>query len=201
MAEIGNYQAPADVAKYRTLSLGVGVIALIVWAVGLYFQPEQALLSWLLGFIFWGGITIGGLGVLMLQYMSGGAWGVVIRRVAEAASRGLPLVIILFSPLAIGVFTHPVYGFTHLPAHDPTVIQRRGLMTSESWILLSVGCFIVFGIMPYLLNKWGGEQDKAADHGAAARLVSTSSRFSGPATVIYCLIISFASVDWVMILD
>jgi hypothetical protein len=201
MAEIGNYQAPADVAKYRTLSLGVGVIALIIWAVGLYFQPEQALLSWLLGFIFWGGITIGGLGVLMLQYMTGGAWGVVIRRVAEAASRVLPLVVILFIPLAYGVYTHTVYEFTHLPADDPTVIQRGWFMTPESWILRSVFYFIIFGIITYLLNKWGGEQDKAADHEAAAQLLSTSSRFSGPATVIYCLIISFASVDWVMILD
>jgi len=201
MAEIANYQAPADLARYRTLALGVGGIALIVWAVGLYFQPEQALLSWLLGFIFWGGITIGGLGILMLQYMTGGAWGVAIRRVAEAATRVFPVVVILFIPLAIGVMTKTVYEFTHLPATDPTVVQRGWFMTPESWVLRSIGYFLLLGIMAYLLNKWGGEQDKAKDNEAAAALLRTSSRFSGPATFIYAIIVSFAAVDWVMILD
>ncbi len=201
MAESANYQVPADIARYRTLALGVGGIALIVWAIGLYFQPEQALLSWLLGFIFWGGISIGGLGILMLQYMTGGAWGVVLRRVAEAATRVLPVVVILFIPLAIGVMTKTVYEFTHLPATDPTVIQRGWFMAPESWVLRSIGYFIFFGIMTYLLNKWGGEQDKAQDNETAASLLRTSSRFSGPATFIYAIIVSFAAVDWVMILD
>ena len=56
MAE--NYQAPADLSRYRTIALGVGGIALIIWAAGTYFNVEQGLRSWLLGFIFWGGITM-----------------------------------------------------------------------------------------------------------------------------------------------
>ena len=83
MAE--NYNAPAELNRFRTIALGVGGIGLIVWAAGTYFNVEQGLRSWLLGFIFWGGITIGGIGITMLQYLTGGAWGVVIRRIVEAA--------------------------------------------------------------------------------------------------------------------
>lgn len=75
MANSGNYMAPNEISRLRTVALGIGGIALILWAVGAYFNVEQALRSWLLGFIFWGGIGIGSLGVLMLQYLTGGAWG------------------------------------------------------------------------------------------------------------------------------
>ncbi|HKX84302.1 MAG TPA: hypothetical protein VJL58_08785, partial [Pyrinomonadaceae bacterium] len=63
MADSASYQAPAELNRLRTLALGVGGIALIVWAIGVYFNPEQGLRSWLLGFIFWGGIGIGGTGI------------------------------------------------------------------------------------------------------------------------------------------
>ncbi len=83
MSNLGEFKAPPDVKRWRSTALGIGGIGLIVWLVGLYFSPEQALRSWLLGFIFWAGIGFGCLGVLMLQYLTGGAWGVVIRRVTR----------------------------------------------------------------------------------------------------------------------
>ena len=59
MANPENYQAPAELARLRTLALGVGGIATIIVAVGAYFNTEQALRSWLLGFIFWSGLCFG----------------------------------------------------------------------------------------------------------------------------------------------
>src|SRR3954453_12637390 len=103
MTNLSEYFAPDDVRKWRTLALGVGGIGLIAWLMGLYFNPEQGMRSWLLGYVFWSGIAIGSIGFLLLQYLTGGAWGVVSRRVAEAATRTLPVLILLFIPLAIGV--------------------------------------------------------------------------------------------------
>ena len=135
MANLDNYQAPADINRLRNLALGVGGIALIVWAVGVYFNPEQGLRSWLLGFIFWGGIGLGSLGILMLQYLTGGAWGVVIRRTLEAATRTLPLIFLLFIPLAIGVYTRTFYDWTHLPLTDHVMEHRGIFMTPWFWIV------------------------------------------------------------------
>ena len=197
MAE--NYNAPAELNKLRTIALGVGGAGLIAWLIGLSFQPEQALRSWLLGFIFWGGITIGGLGITMLQYLTGGAWGVVIRRIVEAASRVLPIVFLMWLPLAFGV-TY-LYEWTHLPADDFSMIGRGAFQTPQWWIIRSVVYFALFGVMVYLLNKWSANQDKSADHEEAAKWLGTATRFSGPTMVVYVLVISFASVDWVMSLD
>src|SRR3954462_14182078 len=126
MQALDRFHAPEIVNRWRTLALGAGGIGVLVWALGAYLEPEQALRSWLLGFIFWGGIGIGSLGLLMLQYLTGGAWGVVIRRILEAGTRTLPMIVLLFIPLAIGVYTRNIYDWTHLPFTDH-VMQQRGI--------------------------------------------------------------------------
>src|SRR5437899_55157 len=118
MQSVDRFRVPDAVNRWRTLALGAGGIGLLVWAFGAYIEPEQALRSWLLGFIFWGGIGLGSLGLLMLQYLTGGAWGVISRRIFEAGSRTLPVIVLLFIPLAIGVATKSVYEWTHLPPTD-----------------------------------------------------------------------------------
>lgn len=199
MFDRDSFNAPEDLNRLRTLSLGVGGIALIIWAVGLYFNAEQALRSWLLGFIFWSGIGIGGLGLLMLQYLTGGAWGVVIRRTAEAASRTLPIIALMFVPLAIGITQ--LYEWTHFAPNDHVIEARGWYMTTSGWILRSVVYFVLFGVMVYLLNKWGAAQDAATNNEEAAGWLARASRFSGPTMVIYSLVVTFAAVDWVMTLD
>ncbi|MEO6050183.1 MAG: hypothetical protein ABIP78_02485 [Pyrinomonadaceae bacterium] len=201
MANPENYYAPAEINRLRTLALGIGGIALIIWAVGAYFNTEQALRSWLLGFIFWGGICIGSLGVLMLQYLTGGAWGLVIRRIVEASSRTLPVVFLIFIPLAIGVYTHSFYEWTHLPPTDHAIEARGIYLLPWFWIVRSVIYFSLWGVMVHLLNKWGAAQDKTTTVEESRLLLERASRFSGPTMVIYALVVTFAVVDWVMTLD
>jgi hypothetical protein len=201
MANLDKYQTSAEINRLRTLALGVGGIALIIWAVGAYFNTEQALRSWLLGFIFWGGIGLGSLGVLMLQYLTGGAWGVVIRRILEAGTRTLPIIVLMFIPLAIGVYTHNIYEWTHLP-HTDHAIEARGIyLLPWSWIVRSVIYFFLFGVMAYKLNKWSLEQDQTTTIEESRLVLEKASRFSGPTLVIYALVVTFCAVDWVMTLD
>lgn len=200
MADTGNYQAPADLGRLRTIALGAGGIAAIIWAIGAYFNLEQGLRSWLLAFIFWGGITFGSIGLLMLQYLTGGAWGVVIRRILEASSRVLfPVVILAFVPLLVGVTN--LYEWTHLPPTDHVIEHRGWYMTAWGWGLRSVGYFIVFFAIMYVLNKWGGEQDKTTNYEDAERFLGRPTAFSGPTMVIFVLVVTLAAVDWVMTLD
>lgn len=198
MNNIGDYQTPADFERFRTVALGAGGIALIACAIGFYFSPEQALRSWLLGFIFWGGITIGSIGVLMLQYLTGGAWGLVIRRILEASTRTLPLVFVLFFPL---FFIQYYHYWTTWPATDYAIAHRGWFMTQESWILRSAIYFFLFWLIAYFLNKWGQAQDRSGNYEEAAKWLGKASAFSGPTLVIYSLIVTFAVVDWVMMLD
>jgi hypothetical protein len=201
VANLGKYRAPDEINGLRTLALGVGGIALIAWMVGAYFTPEQALRSWLLGFIFWGGIGLGCLGVLMLQYLTGGAWGVVIRRILEAGTRTLPIIILMFVPLAIGVYTHKFFEWTILPPTEHIMEHRGVFMTPWFWIVRSVIYFAFFGIMVVLLNKWSLDQEKTTTVEESRLVLEKASRFSGPTLVIYALVVTFAAVDWMLMLD
>ncbi len=199
MAERDSFKAPADLNGLRSLALGVGGIGTLVWAVGLYLDPEQALRSWLLGFIFWGGIGIGAIGLIMLQYLTGGAWGVVLRRTFEAASRTLPVIILLFVPIAVGVTS--LYEWTHLPPDDHVIHARGWYMTVWGWMLRSVVYFAIFGVIAYLLNKWSANQDASKDYEESAFWLDRVSKFSGPTMVFFALTVTFAAVDWVMTLE
>lgn len=201
-----DFNAPADINRWRTISLGIGgIVSLIILGIALFApeQREQALRAWLLGFIFWGGIGIGGLGILILQHLTGGAWGIVIRRIAEACSRTLPIIALLFVPIAIGVATHSIYEWTHLIGTDDKVVQWKQPYLTEHWFIIRAAMyFILWGIMAYFLNKWSLRQDQATnDFDTALKMAEDSSKFSGPTMVFYVLVVSFAAIDWVMTLD
>src|SRR6478752_8379539 len=85
--------------RLQQRALIVGVIGLLAGAVGALANPDQFFRSWLVGFLFCLGLTTGSLALLMLQHLSGGQWGLIGRRVLEAASRMLPIVALLFVPI------------------------------------------------------------------------------------------------------
>jgi hypothetical protein len=201
MLNESEYQAPAEFKGWSALSLGIGGLSLIILlAVGFLFdQKETALRAWLLGFMFVCGLAAGGLGILHLQYLTGGAWGVVIRRIVEACSRTLLYVIpVLFIPIAAGVGI--LYEWSHL--HDDPVIKYRGwYLTWGGFVARAFIYFAIWAIMQHLLNKWSANQDKSADYEESAKWLGTATAFSGPSLVIFVLVVSFAAIDWTMTLD
>src|SRR4029079_160059 len=91
--------------------LMVGVVFLVAFGAGAFFDRVQFWRSYLVGYLFWTGFAVGGLALLMLQHLTGGGWGLVIRRVLEAATRTLPLMALLFVPVLLGAGS--IYSWTH----------------------------------------------------------------------------------------
>jgi len=201
MLNASEYQLPAEMTRWRMMAIGVGGIATIIMvAVALIFPAERetALRAWLLGFMFACGLGVGGLGILHLQYLTGGAWGVVIRRTVEACSRTIPYLAILFIPIAAGVGM--LYEWSHL--HDDPVIKHRGwYLTWGGFVGRAVIYFVLWFIMQHLLNKWSANQDNSADYEESAKWLGTATAFSGPSIIFFVLVVSFAAIDWTMTLD
>ncbi|MBS1796298.1 MAG: hypothetical protein JSS81_20775 [Acidobacteria bacterium] len=200
MFNASDYMAPAELGRWRNLALGVGgICTLILFAVGFGMdQKETALRAWLLGFMFSCGLGVGGLGILILQYLTGGAWGVVIRRTVEACSRTIPYLLLLFIPVALGVKT--LYEWSHLE-NDPVIQHRGWYLTWGGFVGRAVIYFVLWGVMQYLLNKWSANQDRSEDYEESAKWLGTATAFSGPTMVIFVLVVSFAAIDWTMTLD
>lgn len=198
MTKEGLY-APAEVSRWQSLALGVGAIATIAWLIGFATgNQEQALRSWLLGFVYWAGISIGSLGILILQYLTGGAWGVVIRRIVEAGSRTFWFVAILFIPIILGITK--IYPWVTV-GNDEILQHRVNYLNPMAFGIRSIIYFALWFVMAYLLNKWSAQQDETTNPTDAASFLSKATRFSGPTMVIFALVVTFAAIDWVMTLD
>ena len=78
-AELG---APPFVDGWRRRALTVGLVAAVIAALLALADGsiDHALRAWLLGMVLTFGFAVGGLAMLMLQYASGGKWGLLLRR-------------------------------------------------------------------------------------------------------------------------
>src|SRR5204862_1026939 len=89
--------------RVRRPALAVGLVALAACGAGWFLTPDAFLRAYLFGFVFFAGLSLGCLAIVMLQHLTGGAWGIPIRRILESGTRTLPLVAILFLPIAFGL--------------------------------------------------------------------------------------------------
>jgi hypothetical protein len=194
----GAYTAPAEVGTFQKRALIVGVVFLLLLAVGAIINRPQFFRSYLVGYLFWTGIVLGSLALLMLQHLTGGHWGLVIRRVLEAATRTLPLVAVLFLPIIIGA--HDIYPWTHDEemSKTPALAQKaRIYLNMPGFVGRAVLYFALWGTLAYLMNKWSWEQDRTAER----RFTKRMRMLSGPGILIFVLTVTFASVDWAMSLN
>ena len=119
------YTAPPRVASFQRIAMVVGVAGLALCAAGFAADREQFFKSYLLAYMFWIGIALGSLALSMVHHLSGGAWGVVIRRVLEAASRTLPFMALLFLPIALRRCTSSyIWTNADTVAHD-VILQHK----------------------------------------------------------------------------
>ncbi len=190
--------APPVVQTIQQRSLVVGVIFAVLSIIGLLIRPGEFFPAYLLGFMAWLGVTLGCLAILMLQHMTGGAWGLVIRRILEAGTRTLPLMALLFIPLLFGMPKLYVWARVDEVAKDKHLQELTHTYLNFSGFLgRAVFYFVIWGVLAYLLNRWSDEQDNAA-------LPDNSRRFralSGPGLVLYAFCMSFAAIDWAMSLS
>ena len=75
------------------------------------------------------GFAVGGLALLMVQYCSGGKWGLLLRRPLEAMSRTLPLIFVYW--MVIAIFMKRLYLWAQLHQRRATRQRRSspGLIT------------------------------------------------------------------------
>jgi len=143
------------------------------------------------------GVTIGCMAFLMLQYLSGGAWGVVIRRLCEAAIRNFPILLLLFLPIAFGIPRLYIWSHADVVAQD-AVLRHNHLYLNVPFFLVRAAFFFAGWILlSILLNKWSLEQDRQPGD----RLQLKLQLVSGPGLVFFGFSVTFMAIDWVMSID
>ncbi len=183
---------------------GAFVLLAVVLALVGWLRPMQLFLSYLVAWNVWLAVPMGCLVVLMIQYLTGGAWAALVRHILEASARTLPLLALLFLPIAAGALAggHSPYpwAWPERAFSDPKTfhaLQEKAPYLSVPWFLGRTAVyFLCWCLLVAGLHRWSVRSEQG-DGQAALRLF----RVSGPGLVLYGITITFASIDWVMSLE
>jgi hypothetical protein len=190
--------------RIQTLALIAGGVGLLAWLLALAFQPTQFFASYLVAYVFWAGIALGCLALLMVQYLTGGLWAVASRRVFESGAWTLLPLGVLFLPFAFGMAY--LYPWANPATFDPqvsgydgklaTLLQHKAayLNVAAFWIR-TVLYFAVWLGCTFLLLRWSIQQE--SDRGVN----TLCQRLSAIGLVFYGLTVTLAAVDWTMSLE
>jgi hypothetical protein len=187
-------------ARLQRWGLVAGFWGLLAGIIGAFLNVDQFLRSWLIGFLFCLGLSMGSLALLMMQHMSGGQWGLVARRVCEAASRNLPFVALLFIPLLFGLPRLYPWAVPGAAQADHVVQMKSLYLNVPFFIFRAVLFFAIWTLCSWLLNAWSAGQDR----GEVAVHPADTRRFrvvSAPGLLVYVITMTFAAIDWIMSLD
>ena len=172
-----------------------GVLGVVLAVAGFFMSgADRFYEAYLVAYTFWMGVVLGAMALLMVQHLSGGVWGIVLRRPFEAAVRTLPVMTVLFLPIVLGM--HSLYEWSHegIAQTDPVIAAKAAYLNTPFFLIRQVIYFAIWNLMGFLLTTWSAEHDRTGD----PALIGKMSTLSGAGLVIYFLTVTFAMVDWTM---
>jgi len=209
--------APPVVDAWRMRALIVGVVFTVIAAVLalLDHSIDHVLRAWVLGLMLTFGWSVGGLALLMVQYCSGGKWGLLLRRPLEAMTRTLPLVFGYWVVVALSQ-TRLYQWANHaivdrdlqlgritpdqVEAIDHAIKFKHPMLNTGMFWIAGIICFLIWGFYTWRLNGMGLRRD--ADSPANTPWwIKKLEILSGPSIVVYSLTMTAAVIYWVMSMD
>ena len=188
----------APLPGMRQFGMIAGVVGVVLGMAGYFMSgpdgTQRFFQAYLVAYTFWMGIVLGCLALLMVQHLSGGVWGIVLRRPFEAAVRTIPYMAALFIPIFFGM--HSLYEWSHadVVANDPILQQKALYLNVPFFYARQAFYFLVWGTIGHFLTSWSAEHDRTGDPALVAKL----SKLSGGGLLVYALTMTFAMVDWTM---
>ena len=197
--------APPVVKLIGRRSLMIGVVASAIAVILGFTNPTVFMRGYLISYMDWLGICLGSMVILMIRHLTGGGWGMVIRRILGAAMRTVPLMAALFLPIAFaGVHRLYPWAIPLESVQDPKIREHlhadpfvRAYLNPGGFRLRAAIYFAIWFLLVYLLSRWSKQQNSPPVRDNSARFKA----IAGPGIILYAFTISFAAIDWVMSLD
>lgn len=210
--------APAFVDTWKTRAITVGVVFAVIAAILAVLDRsagadpmDHVLRAWVLGMALTWGFAVGGLALLMVQYCSGGKYGLLLRRPLEAMSRTLPLVFVYW--LVVAIFQKKLYlwarvtdvaaalkagTITEIEAH--CIAFKRPMLSIHGFWYVGLFCFAVWGFYTWHLNRLGLMRDQQGPE-TTPYWIKKFENISGAGILVYSVTMTAASIYWIMSMD
>jgi hypothetical protein len=176
----------------------VGVLSLALTGVGAVLQADAFFQAYLLGYTFWLSLGLGCMGIVFVQFLTGGNWGLATRRIFEAGAATLPLLALLFIPLLFGVPRLYVWARPDEVAADPVLQHKQIYLNTPFFVARAIVYLLTWVVLALLLQRLSRAQD---DHPHDPETLRRLQRFSIIGSLLLSATVSFAAIDWLMSLD
>lgn len=185
-----------SIQKLVLISGVVGLILTIILGVtpwGNFFQ------SYLYAFLFWFGLALGSLGLLLIGHLAGGSWAAITRRFLEAGAMVIPIMGLLFIPIILGA--NSLYEWTNAEyvAEHPLVANKKGYLNISFFIIRAAIYFITWSLLAWWLYAHSKKQDD--NESKAKEIGRKAQRLGAGGFILTCLLMTFAAFDWGMSLN
>ena len=182
------------IARFQPVALGIGVLGIAISVVGFVSNRAQFFRSWLPSYLFWFSIVGGALAVLMLQYVTGGEWGLMIRRPLGAAARTMWVMLLLFIPIAVGF--RDIYPWANTAWEGFNEIHAlKGKYLNPQFFFIRVAVYFAF----FLIWAWRIRVLSLEFYRNRSPYTELSRRkWAASGLVLVVLTMTFLSIDWMM---
>ncbi len=174
--------ARLNLAAFCGLVLGV-----VGCAVGAAIDVTDVFRAWLCTFLFWLGVPLAGVTLVLVHDLSGGEWMATARPVLNAAIVTMPIASLAGIPAFIGL--HELYSWTH-----PAPSLGNTFYLNPNAFLLRYAVYIVLWNLLAAFALWGPRQE-------AEPIAPALSWLSGVGLILLAFSASFASIDWILSLE
>ncbi len=185
------------IARAQGPALIVGIFGVIAAIIGWIMNPAEFYRAYLPSYLFWFEIVAGSLAILMLQYVTGGEWGVLIRRPLGAAARTMFVMAVLFIPIAIGLPHIYVWANPEIAANDHLIHLKQPYLNPTFFLLRAAVYFAIWILWAWRIRVLSLRfyEDRAPETEISRR------KWSAAGLLMIVLTLTFASIDWVMSLE
>jgi hypothetical protein len=159
--------------------------------------PDEFFRAYLTSYTFWLSLTLGSLGIALLQFLTGGIWGLATRRIFEAAAATLPLLAVLFLPLLAGLPRLYEWARPAAVAADPLLQHKAVFLNVPFFVARSLVYLVAWFALATLLLRWSAAQDRDPD----PRVLHRLRVLSVVGVLVLAITVTFAAIDWLMSLE
>jgi hypothetical protein len=213
--------APAFVDAWRTRAWIVGGIFSVIAAILAFLAQAQdglgwdhLLRAWVLGLLLTFGWSVGGLALLMVQYCSGGKWGLLLRRPLEAMARSLPIVLVYWFVVALNMKRLYLWARFNSLSETTAALRagwineiqkhcidfKRPMLNPGMFWIVGALCFAIWFFYAYRLTSLGLKRDSDSPANTPY-WIKKLENISGPGIVVYAVTMTAAVIYWVMSMD
>ncbi len=195
--EDARLEPQADLGRLQRWGLIVGVVGAVASAIGFATNPAVFYRAYWTGWLLWVSVAVGLLALGMLNHLSGGRWGVIMRRVFEASGRTILFFALAAVPVALRLPMLFPWADPERVAHDALVQKKVAYLNPEFFLARGVGFLVIWWLLGMALSRLSHRQDATGD----PRLRTAMQRLSAIGLIFFALSATFASVDWIMSLE